>query len=68
MNGESTPSRIASVALRTGDIDCMYHLALPGLLETAHDFGFADAEEVLDAMIQGKMFSDIADLSLGLAI
>ena len=34
VTGEPTPSRIASIALGTGDIDCVYHFALPELLDT----------------------------------
>lgn len=68
VTGEPTPSRIASIALGTGDIDCVYHFALPELLETIQDLGFADAEEMLDTMIEGKRLRDIADLPLDLAI
>ncbi len=32
VTGEPLPSRLASVALSTGDIDCVYHFALPELL------------------------------------
>ena len=68
VTGEPTPSRIASITLGTGDIDCVYHFALPELLETVQDLGFTDAEEMLDTMIEGKRLRDIADLPLDLAI
>ena len=68
VTGEPTPNRIASIALGTGDIDCVYHFALPELLETVQDLGFADAEESLDTMIEGKRLRDIADLPLDLVI
>ena len=68
VTGEPTPSRIASIALGTGDIDCVYHFALPELLETVKDLGFADAGELLDTMIGGKRLRDIADLPLDLII
>ena len=68
VTGEPTPNRIASIALGTGDIDCVYHFALPELLETVRDLGFADSEEMLDTMIDGKRLRDIADLPLDLAI
>jgi len=32
VTGEPTPVRISSLALGTGDIDCVYHFALPELL------------------------------------
>jgi len=68
VTGEPTPGRIASIALGTGDIDCVYHFALPELLETVKDLGFADAEEMLHTMIEGKRLRDIADLPLDLVI
>ena len=68
VTGEPTPGRIASIALGTGDIDCVYHFALPELHDTVQDLGFADAEELLDTMIEGKRLRDIADLPLDLVI
>ena len=68
VTGEPTPNRIASIALGTGDIDCVYHFALPELLETIQNLGFEDAEEMLHTMIDGKRLRDIADLPLDLAI
>ena len=68
VTGEPTPNRIASIALGTGDIDCVYHFALPELLETVKSLDFADAEEMLHTMIDGKRLRDIADLPLDLAI
>jgi len=68
LTGEPTPNRIASIALGTGDIDCVYHFALPELLETVEHLGFADAEEMLHTMINGKRLRDIADLPLDLVI
>ena len=68
VTGEPSPSRIASIVLGTGDIDCVYHFALPELLETVKDLGFADAGELLDTMIGGKRLRDIADLPLDLVI
>lgn len=68
VTGEPTPNRIASIALGTGDIDCVYHFALPELLATVKDLGYADSEELLDTMIEGKRLRDIADLPLDLVI
>ena len=68
MTGEPAPNRIASIALGTGDIDCVYHFALLELLETVQSLSFADAEEMLHTMIDGKRLRDIADLPLDLAI
>lgn len=65
VTGEPTPNRIASIALGTGDIDCVYHFALPELLETVQALQYEDAEEMLHTMIDGKRLRDIADLPLG---
>nr|WP_083778616.1 NgoMIV family type II restriction endonuclease [Oscillochloris trichoides] len=68
ITGEPTPSRIASIALGTGDIDCVYHFALTELLSTVNTLGYVDAEDLLHTMIDGKRLRDIADLPLDLII
>lgn len=68
VTGEPTPNRIASIALGTGDIDCVYHFALPELLETVQALKYEDAEDMLHTMIDGKRLRDIADLPLDLVI
>ena len=62
------PSRIASLALGTGDIDCVYHFALPELSETLGELGFDDSAELLQVMTSGKRLKDISDLPLDLAV
>ena len=62
------PSRIASIALGTGEIDCVYHFALPELIETVRGLGFADALELLQIMIEGRRLRDVADLPLDLVV
>ncbi len=68
VTGEPLPSRIASIALGTGDIDCVYHFALPELRAVVEDLGLADAEDMLETMIEGKRLRDIADLPFDLII
>jgi hypothetical protein len=68
VTGEPTPNRIASIALGTGDVDCVYHFALPELLATVKALGYADAEEMLNTMIDGTRLRDISDLPLDLVI
>ncbi|ALO45135.1 NgoMIV family type II restriction endonuclease [Pseudohongiella spirulinae] len=68
VTAEPTPSRLASIALGTGDIDCVYHFALTELQETVRDLGMSDAEDMLAIMVDGKRLKDIADLPLDLAI
>ena len=68
VTGEPLPSRLSAIALGTGDIDCVYHFALPELLSTAKDLGNDDTQELLTIMVQGKRLKDISDLPLDLAI
>lgn len=63
-----TPSRLASIALGTGDIDCVYHFALYELQETARALGMGDAADTLDVMVNGDRLKDISDLPLDLAV
>lgn len=68
LTGEPTPNRIASIALGTGDIDCVYHFALPELVDTVKELNMMDAHELLQTMIHGKRLRDIGDLPLDLII
>lgn len=68
VTGEPMPSRIASIALGTGDVDCVYHFALAELQATVKALGYYDAEDMLSIMIDGKRLRDIADLPLDLVV
>lgn len=68
VTAEPLPSRIASLALGTGDIDCVYHFALDELFKTVSNSSYDDAKELLEIMIDGKRLKDISDLPLDLAI
>ena len=68
VTAEPTPSRLASIALGTGDIDCVYHFALYELQETVKKLGLKDAEDLLAIMVDGKRLKDISDLPLDLAV
>lgn len=68
VTAEPTPSRLASLALGTGDIDCVYHFALDELIEAVGDLGNPEAEEMLSIMVDGKRLKDISDLPLDLAV
>jgi len=70
VTGEVLPSRLASLALGTGDIDCVYHFALYELLDAVREFGSKDRQDVvelLETLIEGKRLKDISDLPLDLA-
>ena len=68
VTGEPMPGRLASLALGTGDIDCMYHFALYELIEAVEKSGAEDSKELLDVLIKGKRLKDISDLPLDLVI
>jgi hypothetical protein len=68
ITGEPMPSRIASLAMGTGDIDCVYHFALPELIEAVKDTQQEAAIETLDILIDGRRLRDIADLPFDLAV
>ena len=61
--GEPLPARIASIALGTGDIDCVYHFALPELKESAAGSDL----ELLNVLIDGQRLRDVSDLPFDLA-
>lgn len=70
VTGEPLPSRLASLALGTGDVDCVYHFALDELLDAVHEFGKSGREDIvetLDNLIVGKRLKDISDLPLDLS-
>ncbi len=70
VTAEPSPSRIASLALGTGDIDCVYHFALYELLAAVKKCSSRSKDEalvLLNIMIEGKRLKDISDLPLDLA-
>jgi len=68
VTGEPLPSRIASLALGTGDIDCVYHFALPELIASVNSTERADVIETLKTLVEGKRLKDISDLPLDLSV
>lgn len=68
VTGEPMPNRLASLALGTGDIDCMYHFALYELVEAVKATEAEDSIEMLDVLIKGRRIKDISDLPLDLAV
>lgn len=68
VTAEPMPNRLASLALGTGDIDCVYHFALYELIRAVKQVGSEDAVETLETLVQGKRLKDISDLPLDLAV
>ena len=68
VTAEPLPSRLASLALGTGDIDCLYHFALDELIKAVQATGAEDSIEMLKILVDGKRLKDISDLPLDLAV
>jgi len=73
VTAEPLPSRLASIALGTGEVDCVYHFALKELRESIEELvesGRTDDAtlDMLLTMTEGDRLRDIADLPLDLAI
>ena len=68
ITAEPLPDRIASIALGTGDMDCVYHIALPELEQAVNEVGSPASQKSLTTMVSGKLLRDIADLPLDLCI
>ena len=68
VTAEPMPGRLASIALGTGDIDCIYHFALYELEQAVNERASDDSSEMLHTLIDGKRLKDISDLPLDLAV
>lgn len=74
ITGEPLPMRIASLALGTGDLDCVYHFALPELQKAIEELielgesGLEDQKDMLNTLIEGRRLRDISDLPFDLLI
>ncbi|MDO4696135.1 MAG: NgoMIV family type II restriction endonuclease [Neisseria sp.] len=68
VTAEPTPSRISSIALGTGEIDCVYHFALYELEKALQNSNYEDALDLFNIMVEGKRLKDISDLPLDLAV
>jgi hypothetical protein len=66
--GEPLPTRIAALALGTGDLDCVYHFALDELKEAISDLDNQDQMDMLEMLIEGRRLRDVSDLPFDLAI
>jgi len=67
VTAEPLPTRIASLALGTGDLDCVYHFALPELWDSIEEVGNEDQLDMLMILIEGRRLRDISDLPFDLA-
>ncbi len=71
VTAEPLPSRIASLALGTSDLDCVYHIALVELLRAVESQAGGSASDQfvdLNTLVAGKRLRDISDLPLDLVV
>ncbi len=68
VTAEPLPTRIASLALGTGDLDCVYHFALNELKQVVESLDNQDQLDILRTMINGNRLRDISDLPFDLAV
>jgi hypothetical protein len=61
------PTRLASIAMGTGDLDCTYHAALPELLKAVEEIQNESQEDMLKTLVDGRRLRDISDLPFDLA-
>jgi hypothetical protein len=66
--GEPLPTRIAALALGTGDLDCVYHFALDELREAIMEIDNQDQMDLFNTMVEGRRLRDVSDLPFDLAI
>ncbi|RLC86810.1 MAG: restriction endonuclease, partial [Chloroflexi bacterium] len=67
VTAEPLPTRIAFLALGTGELDCVYHFALPELREAISAIENEDQMDMLMTLIEGRRLRDISDLPFDLA-
>jgi hypothetical protein len=68
ITAEPTSTRIASLALGTGDIDCVYHFALHELINASEKIGNELQLDMLNILLEGRRLRDISDLPFDLVI
>jgi hypothetical protein len=74
VTAEPLPSRLASIAQGTGDVDCVYHVALPELragvaqLNKDDPAHWAVERRILEALSRGGRLRDLSDLPLDLLL
>jgi len=67
VTAEPLPTRISSLAVGTGDLDCVYHFALPEMQQATAEIENEDQMNELMMLIEGRRLRDISDLPFDLA-
>jgi|SRR5579884_859800 len=62
VTAEPLPSRVASLARGTGELDCTYHVCLPELTVAVAQTGSRDQRDILDELVFQNRLADISFL------
>jgi hypothetical protein len=62
VTAEPLPSRLESIAMGTGELDCVYHLVLDELREAVAECGFRDKARELDLLVKHGRLADLSEL------
>lgn len=68
VTAEPLPGRLASIAMGTGDVDCVYHWALTEMGAAVGAVGADSDRELLASMVDGGRLRDVGDLPFDLAV
>lgn len=68
VTAEPLPTRLASLARGTGDLDALYHVALPELIDAVADVGNQRQADALDEMVKQKRLLPYSTLGADLAV
>ncbi|MGD9627966.1 MAG: NgoMIV family type II restriction endonuclease [Pyrinomonadaceae bacterium] len=68
VTAEPMPTRLITLALGTGDLDCVYHFALQELKTAVLEVGNDEQREAFENMMQSRRLRDISDVPFDLAI
>jgi hypothetical protein len=68
VTAEPMPTRISSLALGAGDIDCVYHIALIELQQAIDAVGNHDQADMLRTLVEGRRLRDMSDLPFDLVV
>jgi hypothetical protein len=66
VTAEPLPSRLASIARGTGEVDCTYHLDLAQLVEAVSEAGNPSQRDILQELIDHQRIKDITELPVDL--
>lgn len=67
VTAEPLPSRLASIAQGSGEIDCTYQVALPELREAVSRVGSPDQQRTLEELVRNGRLADLSDLPTALS-